>query len=223
PDSDGTFVDGGVGFAARRLAIIDLESGDQPISNEDGSCTVVQNGELYNHAELRRELLRAGHVMRTDHSDTGTIVHAYGRWGNGVAERLRGMSAVAIWDAGRRRLVLARDRFGIKPLYYREAGGGLEFASELDALPRGDLDLDAFEAFLATNCVPGPLSIFREIRKLPPGHLLTWEDGAVALERFARPGPLPVRADDEAELLEECRPRLRDSVAAPPVPDGPVA
>src|SRR5262249_5578353 len=107
-------------------------------------------------------------------------------------------------------------------LYYREAGGGLEFASELDALPRGDLDLDAFEAFLATNCVPGPLSIFREIRKLPPGHLLTWENGATALERFARVGPLPVRGDDEAELLEECRARLRDSVAAHLVSDVPV-
>ena len=125
PDSDGTFVKGGVGLAARRLAIIDLKSGDQPISNEDGSCTVVQNGEIYNHAELRRELVRAGHRMRTDHSDTEAIVHAYEEWGVGFAERLRGMFAVAIWDEKRKRLVLARDRFGIKPLYYRAVDGEL--------------------------------------------------------------------------------------------------
>ena len=100
------------------------------------------------------------------------------------------MFAIAIWDARHRRLVLARDRFGIKPLYYRNVGGELSFASELDALPKGDLDLDALEAFLAFNSVPAPLSIFREIRKLPPGHLLTWDDGQVSIERFARPGPL---------------------------------
>ena len=221
PDSEGTFVDGGVGLAARRLAIIDLEGGDQPIGNEDGSCVVVQNGEIYNYAELTRLLERAGHRFRT-HSDTETIVHAYEEWGLGFAERLRGMFALAIWDAQHARLVLARDRFGIKPLAYRAVDGELEFASELDALPKGELDLDALEAFLATNVVPAPLSIYREIRKLPPGHLLTWANGSVALERFARPGPLPVRGDDEAELVEECRARLRDSVRAHLVADVPV-
>ena len=221
PDAEGTFVKGGVGLASRRLAIIDLAGGDQPISNEDGSCTVVQNGEIYNYAELNHSLERAGHTLRT-RSDTETIVHAYEEWDLGFAERLRGMFAIAIWDARRKRLVLARDRFGIKPLYYRDVDGELSFASELDALPKGDLDLDALEAFLATNTVPTPLSIFREIRKLPPGHVLTWEDGKVALERFARPGPLPVRVDDEAELLEECRARLRDSVRAHLVSDVPV-
>jgi asparagine synthase (glutamine-hydrolysing) len=221
PDSEGTFVKGGVGLAARRLAIIDLEGGDQPISNEDGTCTVVQNGEIYNFAELTCELERAGHRFRT-RSDTETIVHAYEEWGLGFAERLRGMFAIAIWDARQRRLVLARDRFGIKPLYYRDVDGELSFASELDALPRGELDLDALEAFLATNAVPAPLSIFREIRKLLPGHVLVWEAGAVSVSRFARPGPLPVRADDEAELVEECRARLRDSVRAHLVSDVPV-
>ena len=221
PDSEGTFVSGGVGLAARRLAIIDLAGGDQPISNEDGTCTVVQNGEIYNYAELTGELEGAGHRFRT-RSDTETLVHAYEEWGLGFAERLRGMFAIAVWDEPRRRLVLARDRFGIKPLYYRDAAGELAFASELDALPNGELDLDALEAFLATNVVPSPLSIFREIRKLPPGHVLTWEDGSVSLSRFARPGPLPVRADDEAELVEECRARLRDSVRAHLVSDVPV-
>ena len=150
-------------------------------------------------------------------------MHAYEQWDLGFARRLRGMFALAIWDARERRLVLARDRFGIKPLYYREGGGELAFASELRALPRGELDLDALEAFLSTNVVPAPLSIFREIRKLPAGHLLIWEPGAaIRLERYARPGPLPVRADDEGELIEECRARLTDSVRAHLVSDVPV-
>jgi asparagine synthase (glutamine-hydrolysing) len=211
-----------VGLAARRLAIIDLDGGDQPISSEDGACTVVQNGEFDNYRELTRELERAGHRFAT-HSDTEAIVHAYEEWGLGFAERLRGMFAAAIWDATRRRLVLARDRFGIKPLYYRVDDVSLSFASELDALPQGEIDLDALEAFLAFNSIPAPLSIFREIRKLPPGHVLVWEDGRIELERYARPGPLPPRHDaDEAELVEECRARLRDSVRAHLVADVPV-
>ena len=223
PDSSGVFVGDGAGLAARRLAIIDLTGGDQPIANEDGTCTVVQNGEIYNHVELRRELERAGHLFRTDHSDTEMLVHAYEQWGLGFAERLRGMFAIAIWDAPRRRLVLARDPYGIKPLLYRDVGGELSFASELDALDRGEIDLDALEAFLAFNSIPAPLSIFRDIRKLPPGHVLTWDDGVVSLTRYARPGPLPARdGEDEAELVEECRARLRDSVRAHLVSDVPV-
>jgi asparagine synthase (glutamine-hydrolysing) len=222
PDSEGSFVDGGVGLAARRLAIIDLEHGNQPLGNEDGTCTVVQNGEIYNYGELTRELERLGHRFRT-RCDTETIVHAYEEWGVEFAQRLRGMFAIAIWDARQRTLVLARDRFGIKPLYYRLVDGELSFASELDALPRGELDLDAIEAFLAFNSIPAPLSIFREIRKLPPGHVLTWREGELELRRFARPGPLAAREGaDEAELVEECRARLRDSVRAHLVADVPV-
>src|SRR5579884_270880 len=189
PDSEGMHVDELVGIAARRLAIIDLTGGDQPIANEDGSVVVVQNGEIYNYRELMHDLERAGHRFRT-RCDTEVLVHAYEQWGAGFAERLRGMFAVALWDARERRLVLARDRFGIKPLYYRHDANELAFASELDALPQGDIDLDALDAFLAFNSIPAPLSIFRETRKLPPGHLLTWHDGELDLERFARPGPL---------------------------------
>ena len=224
PDSEGSFVDGGVGLAARRLAIIDLETGDQPIGNEDGRIQVVQNGELYNYRELRRDLERAGHRFAT-HGDTEVLVHLYEEHGLDFAERLRGMFAVALWDAPRRRLVLARDRYGIKPLYYREVAGELAFASELRALPRGEIDLDAVEAFLAFNCIPAPLTIFRETRKLPPGHVLAWQDGRLELTRFARPAPVPadqVRREDEAELTEELRARLRDSVRAHLVADVPV-
>ncbi len=224
PDSDGTFAHSSVGLAARRLAIIDLATGDQPISNEDGRITVVQNGEIYNYRELRHELERAGHRFSTN-GDTEVLAHLYEEHGERFPERLRGMFAVALWDSERSRLVLARDRYGIKPLYYRETAGELAFASELRALPRGEVDLDALEAFLAFNSVPGPLTIFRDVRKLQPGHVLAWENGRSELTRYARPTPVPaseVRDDDEAELVEELRARLRDSVRAHLVSDVPV-
>ena len=224
PDSAGEFSDGTVALAARRLSIIDLDTGDQPIANEDETVHIVQNGEIYNYRELRRELDRAGHVFRT-HGDTEVILHLYEQHGLRFAERLRGMFAIALWDSQRRRLVLARDRFGIKPLYYSAAGGDLTFASELRAFPRGDIDLDALEAFLAFNSIPAPLTIFRGVRKLPAGHLLVWDGGEVRAERFARPAPAApsdVRADEEAELVEELRARIRDSVRAHLVSDVPV-
>jgi asparagine synthase (glutamine-hydrolysing) len=222
PDSEGAHLSERVGIAARRLAIIDLAAGDQPIASEDGAVVVVQNGEIYNYRELMHELERAGHRFRT-RCDTEVLVHGYEQWGEALWERLRGMFAVALWDERHRRLVLARDRFGIKPLYYREVDGELSFASELDALPHGDIDLDALEAFLAFNSVPGPLSIFVDVRKLLPGHTLTWADGRVTVEQYARTGPLPAReGEDEAELLEECRARLRDSVRAHLIADVPV-
>jgi asparagine synthase (glutamine-hydrolysing) len=224
PDSDGVFVDGPAGLAARRLAIIDLATGDQPIGNEDGRITVVQNGEIYNYRELRDELEHAGHRFSTS-GDTEVLVHLYEEHGAAFAERLRGMFAIALWDAQRSRLVLARDPYGIKPLYYRERADELAFASELRALPRGEIDLDALEAFLAFNSVPGPLTIFRDVRKLPPGHVLTWESGRSELIRYARPAPADaaeVRGEDEAELVEELRARMRDSVRAHLVSDVPV-
>ncbi len=218
PDSDGAFTDSAVGLAARRLAIIDLETGDQPISNEDGRITVVQNGEIYNYRELRYELERAGHRFSTS-GDTEVLAHLYEEHGERFAERLRGMFAVALWDSERNRLVLARDRYGIKPLYYRETADELAFASELRALPRGEVDLDALEAFLAFNSVPGPLTIFRDVRKLQPGHVLTWENGRTELTRYARPAPVPasdVRNAEEAELARgAARPPARLRTRAP--------
>src|SRR5262245_32526173 len=224
PDSDGTYLEGPIGLAARRLAIIDLETGDQPITREGHGVTVVQNGEIYNYRELRRELEHAGHRFATS-GDTEVLIHLYSEHGDAFVERLRGMFALAVWDAERSRLVLARDPYGIKPLYYRETDGELQFASELRALPRGEIDLDALDAFLAFNTVPGPLTIFREVRKLQAGHLLTWENGRSEVVRYARPTPVPadeVRQDEEAELVEELRARLRDSVRAHLVSDVPV-
>ena len=224
PDSDGELVDGPVGLAARRLSIIDLAGGDQPIANEDGTVHVVQNGEIYNFRELRAELERAGHRFST-RCDTEALVHLYEEHGEAFADRLRGMFAVAIWDSRRRRLVLARDRYGIKPLYYRDDNGELAFASELRALPRGEVDLDSLEGFLAFNSVPAPYSIFAGTLKLPAGHLLVWEDGVTRVERYARPAPVPaseVRKENPGELAEELRARMRDSVRAHLIADVPV-
>ena len=229
PDSAGAWADGPVGLAARRLAIIDLEHGDQPIRTADGRVTVVQNGEIYNHEALHAELAAAGHRLRT-RSDTEVLAYAYLEWGPRFVERLRGMFALALWDAAERRLVLARDRFGIKPLFHAEAGGALAFASELNALrlaPGFDaaIDPEALEAFLAFNSIPAPLTIFRSARKLAPGHLLVRERGNTRIERFARPTPVPahdVRRDDEATLAAELREALRDSVRAHLVSDVPV-
>jgi asparagine synthase (glutamine-hydrolysing) len=229
PDSAGTFVDGSAVLAARRLSIIDLEGGDQPIGNENGRIQVVQNGEIYNHAELRERLERAGHVFRT-RCDTEVLVHLYEDRGPSFVEELRGMFAIALWDRLERRLVLARDRFGIKPLYYRHAHGALSFASELKALLEvpgvsREVDIDALEAFLAFNSIPAPLTIFREARKLPAGHLLIADGRDVSLRRYARPRPVAaegVRREREEELAEELRERLRDSVRAHLVSDVPV-
>src|SRR5437764_58058 len=130
PDSDGSHIDGPVGLAARRLAIIDLQTGDQPITREEHGVTVVQNGEIYNYRELRHELQRSGHRFATS-GDTEVLIHLYAEHGDRFVERLRGMFALALWDAGRRRLLLARDRYGIKPLYYRDVDGEIEVAVDV--------------------------------------------------------------------------------------------
>lgn len=229
PDSEGVVVDGPVGLAMRRLSIIDLAGGDQPIANEDGSVIVIQNGEIYNFRELRAVLERSGHRFST-RSDTEVLVHLYEEKGPRFVSELRGMFGLALWDRRRRRIVLARDQFGIKPLYYRVEAGTLSFASELKALLcqpdfSREVDPDALEAFLAFNSIPAPLTIFRQARKLPAGHLLVWDQDGVAVERFAAPTPATrgsLRSEPEAVLADELRERLADSVRAHLVADVPV-
>jgi asparagine synthase (glutamine-hydrolysing) len=229
PDSDGSVIDGPCGLAMRRLSIIDLAGGDQPIASEDGRICVIQNGEIYNYRGLMDGLRARGHSFSTQ-SDTEVLVHLYEERGAAFVEDLRGMFTVALWDAGEGRVVLARDRFGIKPLYYRVADGTLSFASELKALLRQpgfsrEIDPNALEAFLAFNSIPAPLTIFKQARKLPPGHLLIAERGEVSISRYARPSPAPadqLRTEDEEALAEELRGRLRDSVRAHLVSDVPV-
>jgi len=229
PDGGGLHVDGPVGLAARRLAIIDLEHGDQPMVAGDGEVAVVQNGEILNHLELRAGLERDGFRFRT-RCDTEVLLHLYLRDGPGFVEQLRGMFAVAVWDRRARRLLLARDRFGIKPLHYEVCDGRIAFASELKALmaqpdfPR-QVDREALHAFLAFNSIPAPLTIFKTARKLPPGHVLLCSPDGVQVSRYARPEPAPageLREEPAEELAQELRERLRDSVRAHLLADVPV-
>jgi asparagine synthase (glutamine-hydrolysing) len=228
PDDEGLFCEGAAALAARRLSIIDLAHGHQPIENEDCSAVVVQNGEIYNYRELKRELEGKGHRFATD-CDTEVLVHLWEEEGERFVERLRGMFAIALWDKRRRRLLLARDRFGIKPLYYRHVNGELSFASELKALLEQpgfsrQIDPEAVSAYLAFNSIPAPLTIFAEARKLPPGYLLAYEGGEAELRRYARAGAVPgdERGGSEDELAAELREVLDDSVRAHLVADVPV-
>jgi asparagine synthase (glutamine-hydrolysing) len=216
PDDSGFHVDGAAGLAHRRLSIIDVEGGRQPVFNEDGSVAVVLNGEIYNYLALRGELEAGGHRFAT-RSDTESIVHLYEEFGESCFSRLRGMFAVAVWDSRRSRLVLARDRIGKKPLYYFDDGSSIYFASELKSF----LKLDRFEArvapeavydYLTYLCVPAPRTIFKDVAKVEPG---CW----ISIDRR---GPKPGRywdlhfcenpARTEAELLEELDCRVRDAV-----------
>src|SRR5204862_1122564 len=177
PDDEGLFVDEGVALGMRRLSIIDLSTGHQPIHNEDRTVWIVFNGEIYNFRDLKRELEGAGHRFYTA-TDTEAIVHAYEEWGTAAIARLRGMFGLAIWDMRRRTLVLARDRVGIKPLHYAVAGGRLYFGSEIKSLlcapdVSRELDLDALDHYLSFLYTPRDRSIFENVNKLPPGHVLT--------------------------------------------------
>ena len=188
PDADGFYVAPGLGLGHRRLSIIDLSTGDQPLANEDGTVWVVFNGEIYNFMEIRSELERAGHRFRTG-TDTEVIVHAYEQWGEEAVHRFRGMFAFALWDEPRRRLLLVRDRLGIKPLYYAVTPTGITFGSEIKSLledpdvPK-DWSGEALDAYLALLYVPGPQTIYRHIHKLPAGHLLVAEDGRASVRRY---------------------------------------
>ena len=216
PDSRGLFAEEEVALGVQRLAIIDLQSGDQPIYNEDRSVVVVLNGEIYNFRELRKELARAGHTFYTQ-TDTEVIVHLYEELGERCVDRLRGMFAFALWDRSARRLLLARDRVGKKPLFYSVREGRLWFASEPRAIlasgevPR-DVDYHAIDEFLHYQCVPGPRSAFAAIRKLPPACTLTWSDGEVSIRRYWK---LSYRDRDtelsEAEVCEQIRGTLLEA------------
>src|SRR3569623_1054569 len=219
PDEGGIHVEPGVGFGHRRLSIIDLSSGQQPLFNVDGLVVVVFNGEIYNYQELMAELIAAGHTFRT-RSDTEVIVLAWEQWGEACVERMRGMFAFAIWDRNRKTLFLARDRLGVKPLYYALLPDGhLIFSSELKALMTDarltrHVDPHSVEDYFAYGYVPEPKTIYTSARKLPPAHTLTLRWGA------AFPAPReywdipfkPLPAMDEREAGEELIARLREAV-----------
>lgn len=219
PDGQGSFASTGVGLGVRRLAIVDLETGDQPIANEDDTVVVVCNGEIYNHVELREELIRSGHRFRTQ-SDVETIVHLYEDHGPDCVHRLRGMFALALWDAPRGRLLLARDRLGIKPLVWARTREGLAFASEFKALlvaglVEPALDPGALDDLFAWGWVVAPRSSCAGVHRLPAGHLLTYENGREELRRWWTP-PFVDERDrprlSEEEWAEGLLARLEDAV-----------
>ena len=216
PDGAGLWIEGPVGLGHRRLAIVDVAGGHQPMANEDQTVWIVFNGEIYNHAELRPELEARGHRYRT-RSDTETILHLYEEEGERCVERLRGMFAFAVWDRTRRRLLLARDRLGIKPLYYARTDRELLFASEIKALLaaspiRAEFNEAVLPEYLATRFVAGEETFFRGIRKLLPGHTLSWSLADGFRER--RYWRLPVTTDDSPVELQERASHLRTRLEA---------
>ena len=230
PDDEGSVQLDGVTLGMRRLSIIDVEGGHQPIHNEDSTVWVVQNGEIYNHIELREVLVAAGHSFTTQ-SDTEVLVHGYEEWGTEMVERLNGMFAFAVLDRRRRRILLARDRMGIKPLHYAVDGDRLVFASELKALLsdrtlRKEIDPVALDDYLALEFVPSPRSIVRGVGKLPPAHTLEWTlgRGEHHLHRYWSPtlGVGDGRARRLDEQCEQLRAVLRESVRKELIADVPL-
>ncbi len=230
PDDEGMYADESAALGHRRLSIVDLAAGHQPLANEDETVWVVFNGEIYNHASIRPQLEAAGHRYRT-RSDTETIVHAYEEWGDACVERFRGMFAFAIWDVRRRRLLLARDRLGIKPLYWTFAAGRLMFGSEIKAILAGGLvapepNEAAIPELLSTRYLSGSETLFRGIHRLLPGHLLVFDRGGIATRAWwdvpiGRGNPAVARLSDE-EAVSEFKSRLEDAVRSRLMADVPL-
>lgn len=216
PDDDGFFIDGGSALAMRRLSIIDVAGGKQPIHNEDRTRWIVFNGEIYNFQEIREDLEKRGHRFYT-RSDTETVVHLYDEYGVDCVQHLRGMFAFAIWDAREKALFLARDRVGKKPLLYsHQADGNLIFGSEFQALLQHpavsrEVDFEALDSYLSYLCVPAPLTIYKNVRKLEPGHWLRWKAGRVETRRYWLPDFSKKIKISEEEAIEETTRILRES------------
>lgn len=226
PDDHGHYLDRSIFLGHRRLSIIDLSTGRQPIFNEDGSQCIVFNGEVFNFNDIRHQLEAKGHVFRTQ-SDTETIVHAYEEWGESCVDHFRGMFVFAIWDARRRVLFIARDRLGIKPLFYCRVGDTLLFASEMKAILRypqvpRDMDCDALACYLKVAYIPSPLTIFRSIRKLPAGHTLTASSGRITIHKYWDVQFAPNRTRSEASFADEVLAELQDSVRLRLISDVPL-
>ena len=216
PDDDGFYVNAGVGLGMRRLAIIDLQSGQQPIHNQDRSAWIVYNGEIYNYLELRAKLEKLGHKFYTN-SDTEAIVHAYDQYGADCPKHLRGMFAFAIWNEKTEELFLARDRVGKKPLLYAQLNDEFIFGSEFSALllhpgVSRDVNSEALHHYLSFMCVPAPMTAYRAIKKLEPGHSLTWRKGEIKIERYWQPDFSHKLDVSEEEAGERALEILRDAV-----------
>ncbi|MFI5364850.1 MAG: asparagine synthase (glutamine-hydrolyzing) [Candidatus Binatia bacterium] len=226
PDGEGFYEDAGVVLGHRRLSIIDLVTGDQPMSNEDGTVWAVYNGEIYNFSDLRRELETQGHRFRSS-SDTEVLVHLYEQHGEAFLPKLDGIFAFALWDSRRRRLLLARDYFGVKPLHYHFDGRTLRFGSEIKALlqdpavPR-TVDFQALHYFLNLRFIPGERTLFAGIRRLLPAHYLVFEDGAVRTQRYFELQPEIGPRRSESYYIDGIRHHLREAVRKQLISDVPL-
>ncbi len=213
PDSDGMHIDKEVALGFRRLSIIGLETGSQPMYNEDGSVVITFNGEIYNYQNLKDDLIAMGHIFKTD-ADTEVLIHGYEQWGEGILQHLRGMFAFVIWDSKAKTLFGARDFFGIKPFYYGEAGGNIFFGSEIKALlpyPKYNKKVNtlALENYLTFQYSVLPETFFKGIYKLAPGHYLKWKDGELSINRYFEPKfseqelPLEKAIDDIDKVMQD--------------------
>ncbi len=226
PDDQGIYVRENIGLGMRRLSIIDLSGGHQPITNENDTIWIVFNGEIYNFIELRRELETRGHVFRT-RSDTEVVVHAYEEWGTAALAKLNGMYGLALWDSQQGQLILARDPFGVKPLYYWDDGRTLVFGSEIKALlchPAVDrvVNRTALDQFLTLTFVPSPLTAFEGIKKLPPGHMLVCSPQGSQIKRFYFSPQIDLSGYNDRELVEELQNRIEAAVKRQMIADVPI-
>ncbi|HWM92296.1 MAG TPA: asparagine synthase (glutamine-hydrolyzing) [Thermoanaerobaculia bacterium] len=229
PNDHGTVLLGEAGLAMRRLSIIDLARGHQPIANEDSTAWIVFNGEIYNHRELRRGLVERGHCFRTD-SDTEVILHLYEEKGERVVDDLRGMFAFAIWDSRRRKLLLARDRFGQKPMFWHFDGKRFLFGSEIKAIlavtPQPEIDLRSLDEYLTLRFIASPRTMFAGIHKLPPAHLLVLDasgnEAKIEVRRYWQLRFEPKKKISEADAVEEGRFRIREAIESHLISDVPV-
>jgi asparagine synthase (glutamine-hydrolysing) len=226
PDEEGSVLLPGVGLAMRRLSIVDIAGGQQPFANEDGTMQVVANGEIYNFPDVKRELIARGHTFRS-RSDVEVLVHAYEEYGESFLTRIRGMFALALWDARTRTLIAARDRAGEKPLYYTQTPHGLRLASEIKALlsrPEVDrtLDVEALDQFLTYEYVIAPRTIFKSIRKLPPAHYLVYRNGEVTIRQYWDAADVAVREWTDEDAVETLRETLGRAVRSQMMSDVPL-
>ena len=226
PDDEGIYINGPIGLGNRRLSVIDIPGGKQPICNEDESVWIVYNGEIYNYKQLRQELEQKGHIFRTN-SDTEVIVHLYEELGERCVEKLRGMFAFAIWDEKQHKLMLARDRIGQKPLFYAQDGENFLFASELKAIltdsqQAREIDYLAVHYYLSLRFIPSPRTMLRNIKKLPPGHVLIFRDSDITISRYWELSYQDKLEQTESEFLDGLRGELIQSMDLHLVSDVPV-
>jgi asparagine synthase (glutamine-hydrolysing) len=226
PDDHGYHVDGNIALGHRRLSIIDLKTGKQPIFNEDRSKCIIFNGEIYNYEEIKSELLQKGHCFASA-SDTETIIHAYEEWGEECVHKLRGMFSFCIWDSQRETVLLVRDRLGEKPLFYAHYNGDFVFSSEMKSIladPRFDraIDEEAVGAYFTFSYIPAPLTIYRNIKKLPPGHLLLYKKGQMRIQQYWDVTFKPDRRKTETQFIHEFMELLSESVKLQLMSDVPL-